>query len=156
MLEIDRSSVSATGPAMPPASASDSGPKVKFKVRKRTVRADASTSSAQGTLLRNVSKPRVVPARAEPVEAFVIWHKGFDELSQPFDRLRANGKKSPVRAEVSKPLWRVARGTDEPSLALRYLRANGVEKPTVVNSRDGPKADAGPSNRRSRQTRWNP
>jgi hypothetical protein len=105
------------------------GPKANFKVRKRTVRAE-------------VSKPRVVPARAEPVEAFVIWHKGFDELSQPFDRLRANGKKSPVRAEVSKPLWRVARGTDEPSLALRYLRANGVEKPTVVNSRDGPSSDA--------------
>ena len=32
-------------------------------------------------------------------------------------------------------------GFDELSLALRYLRANGVEKPTAVNSCNGPQAD---------------
>ncbi len=43
-------------------------------------------------------------------------------------------------------------GFDELSLALRYLRANGVEKPTAVNTCNGPKAEAHVISREPRET----
>jgi hypothetical protein len=116
MLEIDRSSVSATGQAMPPASVSDSGPKANFKVRKRTVRADASTSSAQGTLLRtyrsrvlsplglSLSKPLSFGTKASTSSASPSTGSGRTERKVPFG-LRYRSPSGVWPEALTSPAW---------------------------------------------------